>query len=151
MIADKLLEHLKEPVESMGYIFWGIEIESRPKGNGPLIRIYIDHEEGISVSDCQKASNQITAILDVEDLIASDYVLEVSSPGADRRVFTLPQAKSLEGFQFKVRLFTAVENRKNLKAKLESVDGNTLTFLVENETVKVDFDNIDKMRVIPQW
>ena len=151
MIIDTLQDHLKAPIENMGYIFWGIEVENRPKGKGPLVRIYVDHEEGISVEDCQKVSHQSSGILDVEDCIASEYTLEVSSPGADRRVFNALQAKMLEGLFFKVKLLSAVDNRRNIKGTLHSVEDENLTFTIDDETISVDFNNIDRMRVIPKW
>jgi ribosome maturation factor RimP len=152
MIAEKIIEHIKAPIENLDYIFWGIEIESRSKGKGILARIYIDHEDGISVDDCQKVSKHIAVILDVEDVIPSEYILEVSSPGADRRVFTLEQANMLLGFKFKIKLYQSVNKSKNYKVTLDSIRDNILTFVIDSgDQIQVDFHNIEKMRVIPQW
>ena len=152
MIVDTLLEHIKLPIENMEYILWGIEIDSRPKGKGIVLRVYIDHEDGVSIDDCQAVSKQISVILDVEDIISSEYVLEVSSPGSDRRVFNIEQAHMLIGFDMKIKLHSAINGRKNIKARLNSIEENNLTFLLENkDSVHIEFSNIDKMRVIPQW
>jgi ribosome maturation factor RimP len=150
MITEKIIKHIKVPIENMGYIFWGLEIESKSKGI--LTRIYIDHEDGISVDDCQKVSKHIAVIFDVEDVIPSEYVLEVSSPGADRRVFTLEQANMLQGFKFKIKLYQSINNSKNYKATLDSIKESILTFVIDSgDQIQVDFHNIEKMRVIPQW
>lgn len=74
------LETLIGPiVESLGYRLWGIEFVSH--GRKSLLRVYIDAENGITLNDCEKASRQVGAVMDVEDPIAGEYTLEVSSPG----------------------------------------------------------------------
>ena len=70
-------------VEDLGYEFVGIEYSSNPKN--ALLRIYIDEQSnGIAVEDCARVSREVAALLDVEDPIAGNYNLEVSSPGLDR-------------------------------------------------------------------
>ena len=48
-----------------------------------MVRIYIEHEDGILVEDCAAVSEQVSSVLDVEDPITGEYTLEVSSPGMD--------------------------------------------------------------------
>src|SRR5690606_23991390 len=77
------IHQIVEPVvNAMGLQLWGVEYIGQ--GRHTLLRIYIDKEGGINVEDCAEASHQISSILDVEDPIASEYTLEVSSPGLDR-------------------------------------------------------------------
>ncbi|HFE37119.1 MAG TPA: ribosome maturation factor RimP, partial [Gammaproteobacteria bacterium] len=81
------LQSLVEPVVgSMGYEFVGVEYLSQ--GKHSILRVYIDQPAGITVDDCSKVSNQLSAMLDVEDPIRGEYHLEVSSPGMDRPLFT---------------------------------------------------------------
>lgn len=155
-MLELLYEKLQTPIEQEGYILWGIEIESRPSKREALIRIYIDHEEGIGLTDCETVSRLLSSILDVEDIIQNHYVLEVSSPGADRLIFNLAQAKALIHQIFKVRLLHPVaQYQRGFKAQLIAVneDTQTLTFSnVETEDqVEVNFDSISKIRIIPQW
>jgi ribosome maturation factor RimP len=79
----------------MGYTFWGLEYLSQ--GKDTVLRVFIDHENGITVDDCAAVSRQISSVMDVEDPISQVYNLEVSSPGMDRPVFTLEQYASLAG------------------------------------------------------
>ena len=60
-----------------------------------LLRIFIDKADGIGVDDCERVSRQVSSLLDVEDPISGEYTLEVSSPGADRPLYTLAQCEKL--------------------------------------------------------
>ena len=63
-----------------------VDVELKGGRSNPLLRIFIDKPEGISHADCQLVSEQISTILDVEDPFPGSYVLEVSSPGLDRKL-----------------------------------------------------------------
>ena len=81
----KLKRVLAAVVEAMGYELVGVEFHAR--SSGALLRVYIDGENGITLDDCQRVSHQLGGVLDVEDLIAERYTLEISSPGLDRPLF----------------------------------------------------------------
>ena len=78
----QLWDLLEPVVTGMGYEL--VEIEYNPGSRHGLLRLYIDHEDGIVLDDCTDVSHQVSALLDVEDPIAGRYSLEVSSPGLDR-------------------------------------------------------------------
>jgi len=79
---SKLIEPL---VEELGCELWGIE--KLQQGRQVVLKIYIESADGINVDDCARVSRQVSAILDVEDPIPGEYMLEVSSPGVERRLF----------------------------------------------------------------
>ena len=120
MRDEKLQEILEPAVASAGYILWGIEYSSRKSRD--LLRVYIDHANGVTVSDCEKASRQISAVLDVEDAISSAYDLEVSSPGIDRKFFKLEQYNGYVNHKLKIKLWAPISNMRNLKCVLISVN-----------------------------
>ncbi|MCF6807001.1 ribosome maturation factor RimP [Thiotrichales bacterium 19S9-12] len=149
-LVENLDQHLRQSIEQMDYILWGIEL--LPMKEDLLVRIYIDHPEGISVDDCQAVSTQISGILDVENIIDRHYTLEVSSPGADRILFTLEQVKCFEGFLVKGKLKEAVEGFKKFKkALLKEVSGNTLVIEIDQKLIEIDYDQIEQLRISPQW
>jgi len=79
------LRLLIEPtVNKIGYEL--TDLEMKWNGENNLIRLFIDRPEGIGLEDCEAVSQQIGMLLDVEEPITDDYVLEVSSPGLDRRL-----------------------------------------------------------------
>ena len=104
-VSSKLeqLQALLAPVvEALGYECWGLEYMSQ--GRHSLLRIYIDHANGVLVEDCEKVSRQVSGVLDVEDPISSEYTLEVSSPGMDRPLFTLELFAKHAGELVKIKL-----------------------------------------------
>ena len=122
---EKKLSNLFEPViESMAYELVGVELTG--SGNGTILRIYIDAENGITVDDCQAVSYQVSGILDVEDPLQGHYTLEVSSPGLDRPLVKPEHFEQFTGELVKIRSTEAVLGRKNFKGILESFDGEYL-------------------------
>ena len=93
---DQLQALLAPAVRSLGLELWGLELAlSRSRG---LLRIYIDHaDRPITLEDCEAASREISALLDVNDPISGNYTLEVSSPGIDRPIFAPAQFQRFVG------------------------------------------------------
>ena len=84
-LERQLTEMLEAPVAASGYELVGLEFIRA--GEHSTLRIFIDHENGISVDDCAEVSRQVSAVMDVEDPITVAYNLEVSSPGLERPLF----------------------------------------------------------------
>jgi ribosome maturation factor RimP len=73
------------------------DIKFIPAGKRSILRIFIDKEGGVAIADCERASNEISMLLDVEDFSPGPYSLEVSSPGADRILLTQKHFRSVIG------------------------------------------------------
>ncbi len=149
MLLDKIYDLVEPVVADLDYILWGIELV----GTGKVtVRIFIDHENGVSVDDCQKVSRDASAIFDVEDPVMGDYVLEVSSPGMNRQIFNITQAEALIGFSVKAVTISAVESQTKFKGVLAGVDGdNVILKLDDGRELSVNFDEIKKLRVSPEF
>lgn len=144
------LEAMVAPiVEALGYRCWGIEYLSQ--GRHTLLRVYIDHDDGISVEACAEVSRQVSAVLDVEDPITGDYTLEVSSPGMDRPLFTLAQFADHVGEQAKIRLRVPYEGRRNFQGVIRGVDGDEIILQVDEHEYLLPIDSIDKSNIIPRF
>ena len=137
---------VKNTVEGLGFILWGYEY--RPHGESALLRIFIEKAEGISVDDCALVSRQIGAALDVEDIIPVAYILEVSSPGMDRVLFTADQYQDYIGDKIKIRTRTQINERRNFKGLLVSASDNVVTVKVDNEEFAIPYESIDRARLI---
>lgn len=145
-MQDRLNHIIKATTEGLGFQLWGYEY--RPHSESALLRIFIEKESGISVEDCAKVSRQIGAVLDVEDLIPVAYILEVSSPGIDRVLFSQDQYEQYIGEPAKIRTRMPVEERRNFKGTIEKVTSTHVSILVDQDTFEVPFDVIDRTRLI---
>lgn len=143
---ETLTEMLKPAAEALGYEFLGVEYIGQ--GIHSVLRVYIDHENGITVDDCTKVSHQASGILEVEDPISSQYTLEVSSPGMDRPLFTLPHFEKVVGELVNVKCHVGVNGRRKFKGKLETIEKEMLIITVDNQTYDVDFNDIDKANLV---
>ena len=146
---QQLNDLLKPLVEALGYDFWGLEYISQ--GKNSVLRVFIDKEEGIAVDDCAVVSRQISGVMDVEDPIASEYNLEVSSPGLDCPIFTLEQFKQFVGESVEVKLRYAYEGRRKFKGQLVGIeDEEDIVVHVDNHEYLLPIDAIDKANLIYQ-
>ena len=151
-VSSKLeqLQALLAPVvEALGYQCWGVEFISQ--GRHSLLRVYIDHADGILIDDCEKVSRQISAVLDVEDPVSGEYTLEVSSPGMDRPLFTLEQFAAHAGEQVKIRLRSPYEGRRNFQGVLRGVEEQDVIVQVEDHEYLLPIESIDKANIIPRF
>ncbi|MBF6623320.1 MAG: ribosome maturation factor RimP [Pseudomonas stutzeri] len=146
---EQLHALLAPVVEALGYQCWGVEFLSQ--GRHSLLRVYIDHSNGILVDDCEKVSRQLSGVLDVEDPISSDYTLEVSSPGLDRPLFTLEQYAANVGEQIKIKLRSPFEGRRNFQGLLRGVEEQDVVVLVDDHEYLLPIDMIDKANIVPRF
>ena len=147
MKQDKLSELLEPIIEDLGYRFWGLEYQVRKAD--ALLRVYIDHKNGISVDDCATISHEISGILDVEEPITMAYILEVSSPGMDRILFSAQQFSEFSGEGVKIKLNQMVDGRRKIKGKIESVNSELITINTGDEKINIEFDKIMRARINP--
>lgn len=137
---------LRPAVEETGKELLGVEFISA--GNHSVLRLFIDHENGIDVDDCAEVSRQVGAILDVEDPISSEYSLEVSSPGLDRPLFDKAHFEAVVDETVEVKISMPLNGRRKFKGKLVAVDNDSLIVMVDNEEYELVISNIDKAHLV---
>ena len=142
----KLTEMLRPAVEETGKELLGVEFISA--GNHSVLRLFIDHENGIDVDDCAEVSRQVGAILDVEDPISSEYSLEVSSPGLDRPLFDKAHFEAVVDETVEVKISMPLNGRRKFKGKLIAVENDSLIVMVDNEEYELVISNIDKAHLV---
>jgi len=143
----EVINALITPVlEALGLRLWGVEYIGQ--GRHTLLRVYIDKDGGIDVEDCAEASRQISAILDVEDPIKSEYTLEVSSPGIERLLFTLEQYRQYTGSEIKLRLQQNFAGRRNFSGILASVLDDEIELVAGEEKFNFPFELVEKASLV---
>jgi ribosome maturation factor RimP len=149
LTREQLLGLLEPAVEALGYELSDVEMNLE-HGRG-LIRLFIDRDDGITLEDCAKVSHQVSGLLEVEDPIAGDYNLEVSSPGADRKLVKPEHFDRFAGSMVKVRLKRLVDGRRRLKGQLLGRDGERIQVRLDGKDVSVAMTEIEVARVVPDW
>lgn len=106
-----------------------VHIEYRRQGATMLLRIDIDKEGGVNVSDCANVSHQLSAFLDVEDAIPCAFELQVSSPGLDRKFYSLADYTKFVGKLVRVKTGVAVKGLHVVVGHLQLFDGEQIVVI----------------------
>ncbi|MDO4897571.1 MAG: ribosome maturation factor RimP [Moraxella sp.] len=156
----ELTQIIAPAVRACGVELWGIEF--MPQGRKSLLRIYIEvtpenraNGEHITIEDCSAVNHQVSGVLDVHDPIAGEYVLEVSSPGFDRPLFSPSQVGQFIGETISLRLIHAINQgdikRRKVVGRLVGADDVSMKVLTEDKLeFDIVFDNVDKANLIYQ-
>jgi ribosome maturation factor RimP len=145
----KMKELLEPAAEAVGYELVDVEIAGR--GANTVLRVYIDAPGGITVDDCAEASRHIGAVLDVEDPIAGQYALEVSSPGLDRPLVKPEHFERVIGQKVKVTLREYYMGRRRFSGELTGVTDQAALVDVDGEIYELAFEAMDKARLDPDF
>lgn len=115
-VVDHIRQLLDPILASLGLTLWDLEFQRQ----GPqwLLRIYIDRESGVTLNDCESVSRDLSAALDVEDIIAHAYSLEVSSPGLDRTLSKPDHFTRFAGSTVKIKVFQPIDGQKVFRGRL---------------------------------
>ncbi|AIL64668.1 Ribosome maturation factor RimP [Rickettsiales bacterium Ac37b] len=149
----KIEELTKESLKRLGYKLVRVKLLGPSPNNKKSSKILqmmierLDNEE-ITVSDCEKASHMLSALLDVEDIIIENYNLEVSSPGIDRPLMNIDDFKKYQGFDIKLSFSTKVYDMKQCKGNIKDVEGNVITIISNNKEFEVDFSFIIAAKLV---
>jgi len=153
--AGEIAALLSPTVRALGLELLGAEYLPAP--GGAVLRLYIDvpedeaGERTVGIEDCERASREVSAQLDVEDPISGHYTLEVSSPGLERPLFAAAQFARFAGETAKVALKLPQDGRRRLQGTILRVDGDDVAFGVDGNELVVAIDNIDKAKLVPDW
>lgn len=145
-IIEEIEKFAKTLLPSMGLEL--VEVQFRREGHGWVLRIFIDSDEGITVDHCADVSREVSAYLDVEDLIDHPYSLEISSPGLERPLRSMDDFLRFAGKKARVKLREPLDGQKVFVGDILQVTDGNIELLLEDETkVQFTFDNINKARL----
>jgi len=144
--SAQVVSVIEPVVTGLGYELLGAEFGQAE--NGQTLRVYIDKTDGIVMEDCASVSRQLNAVLDVEDTIKSAYLLEVSSPGVDRPLFTVAHFSAQIGQQIKVKMLEGVNGRRNFKGTLVAVENNSAVVEVDGIDYELAVEDVEQAYLI---
>jgi len=126
-----------------------VDVELKGGRSKMLLRVFIDKAGGVSHRDCQLVSEQVSAILDVEDLLPTSYTLEVSSPGLDRKLARATEYEHFTGRRARLVLREPVGEERVLEGRLAGFDGGHVRLDMGEAGIKeLDFLNISKAQLM---
>ena len=131
MLQERLETMLEPVVSDLGYELLLVEYSTGSGHGAGLLRLYIDHADGIAVEDCERVSREVSGVLDVEDPIASAYTLEVSSPGLARPLVRPRDFQRFAGFEARVETAMPIDGRRRSTGRLGGVNDDEV--LVEDD------------------
>ncbi|GLQ35548.1 ribosome maturation factor RimP [Amylibacter marinus] len=144
---DKRMASIVQPViEGLGYELVRIRLMS---GKSTTLQIMAERPEGgIEVDDCAKISNELSAILDVEDPIEAEYALEVSSPGIDRPLTRLKDFAAWAGFEAKLETSELIDGQRRFKGPLRGVEDNEVLIEIQQGIIGLDFEWLTEAKLV---
>jgi ribosome maturation factor RimP len=140
-----------------------VEIEFRGSGKSRMLRVFLDKPAGVTHEDCAKFSREFGTILDVEDAVpGGTYVLEVSSPGLDRKLNRAADYERFTGSKVKLMTREPVGGNRHFEGRLESFRDGRLTLDLSEarkkrrpsndaaQKLEIELANVEKANLVPE-
>ena len=140
-----------------------VEIEFRGGGKSRMLRVFLDKPAGVTHEDCAQFSREFGTILDVEDVVpGGTYVLEVSSPGLDRKLNRAADYERFAGSKVKLMTREPVNGNRHFEGRLESFHDGRLTLDLSEarrkhrpgaaspQKLEIDLANVEKANLVPE-
>ncbi len=141
-----------------------VEVELRGGGKARMLRVFIDKPAGVTHEDCAEFSRELGIILDVEDVVpGNSYLLEVSSPGLDRKLFRPVDFERFTGSRIKVKTRNPMNGNHHFEGRLEKFENGRLTLDVNSarkksrtedlsaKKLEIDLANVEKANLVPNF
>lgn len=142
-VIGKIIERVAER-EGLELVHW----EMVGPRNNFVLRIYIDKPGGVNHGDCEVMSNQVGMLLDVEDLIANRYTLEVSSPGIERGLYKRADYERFAGSRIKLKTSEPIHGQRNFRGVLEGIREDTVTIDTDGAgRIEIPYEQIAKANI----
>ena len=139
-----------------------VEVDMRGSGGGRMLRVFIDKPGGVTHEDCANVSRELSTVLDVEDAVpGGPYVLEVSSPGLDRKLSKAADFERFTASRIKLTTRTPVNGNRHFEGRLQSFHQGRLTLELAAPGKKpkpgsvpakleIELSNVEKANVVPE-
>ena len=128
-----------------------VEVEVKGGGRNQLVRISIDKPEGVTHADCERISQQVGTILDVEDVVPGHYTLEVSSPGLERKLLKPRDYERFLGKRARVTLRAPVENQRHWEGTLAGFADGVISLDAAGRQIRFPFEQVEKANLKFEW
>lgn len=142
-LAEKITEIAQSVVDKHNLELVRADIVGSVKS--PTVRVFIDKSVGVSHEDCAAISRDLSKVLDERDFIPSAYMLEVSSPGLERELYSLKDFEKFVGNLAKVRTRMVIDGQRNFRGRIKAIEGEEIVFADQtNGDVRFTFEAVAK-------
>ena len=155
-VEQNVYDAVKPVIEGLGYSIWDVIYEKEGKDN--YLRVFIDKDGIVDINDCETVNNAITDLLDEKDLIKSQYYLEISSSGLERRIRSDEHLEYAKNKKVEVHLYKPLEDKKKeLVGILIDYTDSEIVVKEENknegeeEILTISRENIASLKTIFNW
>ena len=145
-IEEKLEHTLTPAVAALGFELVRLKLSG---GARPTLQVMAEKpDRTMGIEDCVRLSRELSAVLDVEDLLPGGYVLEVSSPGIDRPLTRLKDFADFEGYEAKIETRAPRDGRRRFKGRLGGVRGETILLATEEGTESFGMEELAQAKLV---
>ena len=144
---DRRLAALVGPtIEGLGFELVRLRLMG---GRRAVLQIMAERPDGgIEVEDCARISRAVSAVLDVEDPISSEYTLEVSSPGIDRPLTRLKDFERYQGYEARLETTELIDGRRRFKGELAGVQDGEVLIEIPEGTIGLAYDLLSDAKLV---
>lgn len=142
-VKKYLNEEISRLLESMGMELVELVISSKDMTS---VTVFIYKPDGVTLDDCTEVSRAIDSKLNLDEVFDDKYMLEVSSPGIDRKLKTLDDYRRNLGKNMEVKLYKSKDGKKVFNGKLDSYDENSVFIEIDGDLVEFSRDEISVLR-----
>lgn len=148
-LTDRIAAMIEPVLAATGYEIVRVQLGGGRRS--PTLQIMCDRLDGqpLTLEDCAGISRLASAVLDVEDPIAGEYTLEVSSPGLDRPLTRPKDFERFAGAEARIELSRPVEGRRRFRGVLRGLDGEAVILETGDGARRLALADIEKARLLP--
>jgi ribosome maturation factor RimP len=141
-----------------------IEVQAGREPTGWVVRLFIDAPVvagavpvpvgtggTVGLDDCERVSRDVSAALDVADIVPHAYQLEVSSPGLDRPLRRERDFARFVGESARIRLIDGVEGRRNFLGTIRGAKDGCVEIACDGRSYEIPIDDIQRANLVPDW
>jgi len=145
-LSEQVRELIEPSITAMGFNLVLVKLND---GKNRLLQIMAERPDGsMSIDDCADISRQISAVLDVEDIITGAYRLEVGSPGIDRPLVTLADFDKYKTFLVKAETILPIQGRKRFTGIIKGIEGEDVILTVDKDEYVIPHRDIQAAKLV---
>lgn len=147
-LEKKIFEELEPIINGLNISLYDVIYEK--EGKDFYLRIFIEKEGGVDISDCENVNNAINDILDEKDFIKGHYYLEVSSAGLEKTLRLDKHFENNIGNKIQISLYKPINNSKNVIGILKDYDDEKV-IVESDEIIEINKNDISLIKTVFDW